>query len=270
MQNISFRCSDADLGATYGIDARESLCQFDSSQRTTELTPSNCIPWGIAGFDRLYGGIAAGGLTMLSTPEYDSAIAAVGHYLARSLEDGQRATIVSFDKSSLMLAKLAHYGFDFKEALQLEKLVYLYYKPTFLHALSCSTDYAALFKEILTLSGPITRLAFLNADMLFNLQTEYLARVSASKLASAFGCESVTTLGCFVRQHLRSYQLLDAVCNSQISSYIRIRRKINFNDQNYAINWRREPDADANTACSLDLKIGHGYVSSNASQSKIA
>lgn len=90
------------------------------------------------------------------------------------------------------------YGFDFDAALHDERLVYLYYKPTFLHSLSLTTDHAAMFAELRRLAGDIRRLALLSADPIFNLKGEYLAVASVSSLVAGAGGLDFTVLGTFV------------------------------------------------------------------------
>lgn len=262
MKNLVLKSADtgADMMCDMALPNRQIVKQVGDVNQSTGLDKIPRIAWGVEAFDRKYGGLIANGINMLSVPDHDSAIVAVGHFLAHGINQDQCTAIVTFDNPAMTLSRLSLYGFDFDAALHTERLVYLYYKPTFLHVLSCSTDYGNLFNEILKLSGPITRLAFLDADMLFDLQTEYLARVSASKLAMGFYHESVTTLGCFVRQDLRSNMLLDAVARNHMSSYIEIHRDINSTNENYHFKWLKGAATHVTAGCNFELKIGQGYV----------
>lgn len=225
---------------------------------TFSATPHD--PWGIDDFDYGHGGLVAGAYNMLATPDHDAAVAAIGHFLARGLRDGRRAVLVGFDNPRLILAKLEYYGFDYAAALESEQLIYLYYKPAFFHALSCSTDYTILFAEIRRLAGEVSRLAFLNADMLFNLQSEYLAHVTAAKLAAAAGAGPTTVLGCFVHQRIAPHWLLDATCANLMPGYLVMRSVPRRAARCYAVKWRKGPGACGGGAILLTLEAGRGYV----------
>lgn len=216
-------------------------------------------PWGIEHFDRCYGGLLAGVFNILAASDHDAAIAAVGHFLAQGLEDQQRVALVGFDNPQLLFSKFALYGWDFIPALESERLVYIYYKPAFFHTLSFTDDYKIPFAELRRLTGAIERLAFLNADALLNLQSEYLARDSAVKLAAA-GCGSTTTLGCFVHQNTASHRLIEMGCCSLMPSYLVLRALPHHVNRRYALEWRKGPGFCTQAATLLELETGRGYV----------
>lgn len=244
-----------------------SVSDIFNSEKHTEI---NLSSWGLSEFDRVYGGICAGSLNLLSTPNYDSAIAATGHFLTKGLRSEQRVALVSLENPNNTFSKLAAYGFHYDAALRSERLVYLYFKPTFHNALSCTTDYRLLFDELISLSGPVSRVAILNAELLFNLQSENLARESAAKLAAVTSFDNPTIMGSFVKQNSRSHAILESVCSSMLPSYIVIKAKPSRQSRHYVIDWRKGPHVHQKTTCKVELLEGKGYVTDSIVQSQIA
>jgi hypothetical protein len=255
---------------TSGVNLSGTLRDSFSLLPHPPHTSAQHEPWGLEEFDRRFGGLAGGTFNMLAAPNYDTALAAIGHFLARGLQKKQRAALITLDNPRFTFSKLAMYGFNCETAMKSERLIYLYYKPAFTQALSCSTDYKALISEILGLAGPIHRMAFLNAELLFNLQTEYLARVSASKLTAETGCGSITTLGCYISQATHSCTLLDAACNSLMPSYLLLRSGTGQHARQYTLEWRKSPFASVCGESKLELKPGVGYVKCSNTTSQIA
>lgn len=243
---------------------------LSEATQADNLESVDLSPWGVAEFDRVCGGLCAGNINLLSAANYDASIAAAGHFLTKGLRSEQRVAIVSLDNPNNMFAKLATYGFHYESALRSERLVYLYYKPTFHHSLSCTTDYRVLFDELQSLTGPVSRIAILNTELLFNLQTETLARESASKLASVSTFDNTTVLGCFVRQNARSHALLESVCNSIMPCYLVVKAKPTRQARHYVIEWRKGPHVYQKSSCKVELVEGKGYVTDAVAQSQIA
>jgi hypothetical protein len=223
------------------------------------LTNVRYVPWGIDEFDRRHGGLVGQAFNLLAAPNHDAGMVAVGHFLAAGLDRQSRVCLVAFDNPDPVLAKLSYYGFEFADAIVSERFVYLYYKSTFVPALSCATDYLSVLGEIRALAGPIERLAFFNADMLFNLQSEYLARASAAKFAAAGVMP--TALGYYSRPDKAAHTLLDAVCASAMPSHLELHANSHNNShQQYVLTCRKGPFARAASPCLLELKPGQGYA----------
>jgi len=220
-------------------------------------------PWCVDAFDRQQGGLLGGVFNMMAVPDDQAAAAAIGHFLACGLQGGGRVCVVALDHPCLALAKFAAYGFDFAAALESEQLAYLYYKPIFSDALSFNAEHAAVFAEIRQLAGDVGRVAFFNVDLLFNLQSESLARASAVRLAAV--ANGTTALGCCVLRDSKSHRNLDKICSELMPSYLAMRRVPQANRRRYALTWRKGPHA-AGVENILDLETGRGYVKKGSSQ----
>jgi hypothetical protein len=183
-------------------------------------------PLGITEFDRKYGGIVYGAFNIMEAVDQDSSITTLGHYISSGLEKGEQVVFVSFENPRHALAKLEQYGFgSFDSYLKNEQLIYIYYKPLFTKSLCLSFNYRILFEEIERIAGQeITRLAFDNCEVLFNLQSVSLARASAFKLLSATENKKYTTLGSYIRREESDQKNLIEACESIIISYIAIDR----------------------------------------------
>lgn len=194
------------------------------------------IPWGVEAADRQFGGLVRGAFNMLETPDHSSCAAAVGHFLATALNQGERAVLVTFDNPQWLLACLEYYGFDFRSHLEAEELIYIYYKPTFAHALSFTPSYEALFREIETLAlEPVTRIGFLNADTLINSQTAYLAKESVQRLLAATSQRNYTVLGCYMAQGSASEIHLSDACAALLPVYMALSKDRSVQAETYAL-----------------------------------
>ena len=184
------------------------------------------IPLGINEFDRKYGGIVCGAINIVEAADQDSSIATLGHYISGGLEKGEQVALVSFENPRHALAKLGQYGFgSFDSYLKNEQLIYIYYKPLFTKSLCLSFNYRRLFEEIERIAGrEITRLAFDNCEVLFNLQSVPLARASAIKLLSVTENKKYTTFGSYINRKESDQKNLIEACESTIISYIKIDR----------------------------------------------
>ena len=236
------------------------------------LGNNDLIPWGIRDFDSQFGGLGKNLFNMVRSCDHPSGIAAVGHFLAEGLGRNETVALVSFDNPHIVFSAFSQYGFSFSDSLANEQLIYLYYKPTFSHALSFATDYQNLFGEILRLTDrSLARLAFFNADNLFNLETAHLARASAHKLvASTTASFECSILGhCLIPQGAPS-RYLDEVCNEYLPSYLEITHSPPFSKGLYSINWRRSPYQNHTQSLIQRLVSGQGYVNDEAIEVQIA
>ena len=170
--------------------------------------------WGIASFDTSYKGLPRSVFNLLKTCSKATQLTAVGHFISEGLASGQRVVLVGFENAAPLFNSLGFCGFSFEEALNDERLVYLYYKPSFSQQLSFTVDYKKVFNEIINISNVagvgVDRIVFLHADTLFNLQSRLLAQSSAERVLSSVAEMDVCMLGVFqslpgaVQEHLDS------------------------------------------------------------------
>ncbi|MGB1256191.1 MAG: hypothetical protein ACPG51_10040 [Thiolinea sp.] len=155
---------------------------------------------------------------LIETADNFSGLLKVADFLASGLQQGEMVTLVAFDQPDSLLEKFMKLGHDFHDDFLKGRLCILSYKPTFTRSLNISTDYQALFSEISSLSKSKSAwIAFLNADLLFNLESHNLTTVSVSKVHAAARCVNgkilaqFTTTGSIHHQRLRniSASLLD-------------------------------------------------------------
>lgn len=220
---------------------------------------SCCEPmesWGISGLDAAGGGLIAKAFNMLSAPGHRVLCAIAAHFVAKALDERDRAVIVALDNANLLLRELTRFGFDFEGALHEERLVYLYYKPAFRHSFGLSADYAALFGEIRRLAGDVRRVALLNADLLFNLQSQHLADASVSSAVAAAGQFDFTVLGCYVPQASEAHRYLDASCSNLMPLYVTGTPLTGARPRRYRLAANKRPGAEPCPVL-LDLDAEH-------------
>ncbi|MFA5531494.1 MAG: hypothetical protein WDA11_12595 [Thiohalomonadaceae bacterium] len=155
-------------------------------------------PLGIRPVDEVLPGLVSGGFNLLEAPDATAADVALAHFLDHALKRGARVAVVAFDEAQWRLLQFANYGFDFCEAMDDDRLSYVYYRPTLSRALGGGADYGALFNELRRLTGPVERIGFLTPEVMFNLETDALARDSVGRFASSAGKLGATALGVYV------------------------------------------------------------------------
>jgi hypothetical protein len=216
--------------------------------------------WGIEPFDNSYSGLPTRAFNLVRTCSQEISIVAIGHFLQAGIELRQRVVLVGFDHPAHLLSKFNGYGFSFDDALNKEQFIYLYYKPCFSHSLSFSTDYKLLFNEIKTLAnGTVERIAFLNSDILFNLETYFLAETSAERITASFADHNCVILGCYQTIENISHQHLDMVGQALLRSYIKIQQQEESNDRCYKLTLQNSPLFEANEPITLHLNPGSGF-----------
>jgi hypothetical protein len=168
--------------------------------------------------------------------------------------------LVCFDHPAYLLPSFREHGFDFEGALLSEQLIYLYYKPSFSYALNFSTNYQSLIDEAKYLSrGNVSRIVFLNADVLFNLESHLLAELSAEKLLATFNTPECTLLGCYEAADTATHNLLDDTSKASLSSYLEIRSHNDAMDPVYNLCVHKFPLLHAQNHFKLTLTPGFGF-----------
>ncbi|MEZ5537093.1 MAG: hypothetical protein R3F02_15900 [Thiolinea sp.] len=182
--------------------------------------------WGVPLFDNNYRGLPANSFNLLETVDRFSGLLGIACFIKTGLEQGETVTLIAFDSPENVLQKFANLGFDFSDAIDSERLLILSYKPTFTRSLNISTDYQALFAEIDNFSdSKSTRLAFLNADLLFNLESYNLTTISVSKIHHAAQNIAGTILAQFTTVDDIPHRRLRNISASLLDCYLVISRK---------------------------------------------
>lgn len=233
-----------------------------------EEVNSKFTPWGITSFDNDFDGLPTLTFNLLRSYNKETNIAAIGHFLQEGLFRDQKVVLVSFDNPVYLMSSFKEYGFLFDEELIAENLIYLYYKPFFSHSINFSTNHQQLFSEIKSLSkGGVRRIAFLNADVLFNLETYLLAESSAERIMASFSDGQCTVLGCYQAIDSQSHQKnLDEVCQSSLSSYIEIKPADYGTGDTYELIIRKSPVCHENKSIELKLSPQFGFNYLDASE----
>lgn len=194
--------------------------------------------WGLPSFDRRYNGLPINDFNLLETDEGIIGLLGIAHFIDAGLKADEGVALISFAPPEQTLQRLVRIGFDFQEALDNEKLFVYSYQDTFSRTLNISTNYHALFEELNTLAqAPVTRSAFLNADLLFNLQSHHLATISATRLVKATREAGHTVLAHYTYNDTQAHQHMKAVCQSLLSCYITIKRSKN---HRFALNVKKD------------------------------
>jgi hypothetical protein len=231
--------------------------KFQNDPNSNELI----IPLGISGFDKRLGGIDRNIFNIVEATNGNAATATLGHFIQKGLNDGERVVLVSLENPKHVFAKLARYGFMLDPFLESEQLVYLYYKPNYAHSLNLSTNYQYLLNEILLLGGnSVNRVVFDNVDVLFNLQSLFLARASAAKISAATGSMNCTMLGIFVSSQSEDIENLKVACKALIPSYFMIKKILGKRSEIYSFSCEKSSVRHPDIQCYLQLREGYGYV----------
>lgn len=182
--------------------------------------------WGVPLFDKHYPGLPTRSFNLLETVDRFSGLLGIACFINTGLEQGESVTLITFDTPENVIQTFKKLGFDFTEMITCERLFILSYKTTFTRSLNISTDYQALFSEIENLSNyKATRLAFLNADLLFNLETYNLTIISVSKIHHAAKKIAGTILAQYTKVDNTPHHRLQNISTSLLNCYLVICQK---------------------------------------------
>lgn len=219
-------------------------------------------PWGITLFDENYGGLPNLTFNLLRTCNKATSISAIGHFLKAGIEQGEHVVLVGFDNPAYLFENFKEYGVSFDDELLSEQFIYLYYKPFFSHSLNFATNHKKLLDEVKSLSkGNIGRIAFLNTDVLFNLETHLLAESSAERIVASFNDVDCLIMGSYQATDTNTHQRLDEVSKNFLNSYYEIKLSSNNNKQEYELIAHKSPLLHAHQPIDLDLTYGNGFNS---------
>ncbi len=224
------------------------------------MDPSeDIVPWGIASFDRTYGGLPGRTFNLLRACSSEISLVSIGHFLKTGIESGKCVTLVCFDHPYYILTRLSDLGFSFEDDILSEKFIYLYYKPDFSHSLSLLNNYQQMFSEARNLSNDSSRIAFLNVDVLFNLESYLLAESSAERIITSFNSPDCVVLGCYQASGTTGHQRLDEVGRTLLSSYLEIRHAGNVDDRRYELIMHKSPLIEIQGSIILNMIPGAGF-----------
>lgn len=196
----------------------------EHTQQSTDLSTARA-QWGVPLFDENYRGLPPSSFNLLETADRFSGLLGIACFINTGLQQGERATLITFDTPENVIQKFKKLGFDFTEMINCERLFILSYKPTFTRSLNISTDYQALFSEIENLSDcKSTRVAFLNADLLFNLESYNLTTISVSKIHQAAKKIASTILAQYTTIDDTPHRRLRNISTSLLDCYLVICR----------------------------------------------
>lgn len=216
--------------------------------------------WGIESFDKLYGGLPRSTFNLLRTCNKATQLCAIGHFIEAGLRCNERTVLVGFENASPLFKSLDFYGFPFTKALKEERLIYLYYKDSFSQSLSFTVDYKQIFSELLNIAGSeVNRIAFLNADTLFNLQSHLLARSSAERLTSAVAGMDICILGAYQKLSSSTQEHLDSVALTLLDSYLEICSFDPEGEWSFGLTWHKHQTPKISGDINLFLSQQYGF-----------
>lgn len=185
----------------------------------------NTTEWGVSLFDKHYHGLPLNCFTLLETSDNRSGLLGISRFLAKGIQLNQTVALITFEEPEHVLTKLMQLGLNCHEMLYMERLFILSYKETFTRSLNMSNSYHSIFDEIKRLThDQVERIAFLNTDLLFNLESTNLATLSATKLTRATKQSKTTVLAQYTRNEGDSHKRLQEACHSLIDCYISIHK----------------------------------------------
>lgn len=240
------------------ISLIESGCgATDSSYHSDIFTPS-----GIDAYDARFGGLVSNSLNLFKANNSEASIATLGAFISHSLKKGERVALVGFSNPKHIIYKLARYGHtDLEKYLDNEQLVYLYYKPFFEKQIGLSIDYGDMLDELIGIAGrDITRLALDNCEIMFNQQSQKLAKTSAIKLLLATERRSFTTLGVFSNESIGADYDLERVCESTMASYVAIEQDSKHDNSLFQFIVKKSPDVYKSNTLHLELTRRVGFI----------
>lgn len=181
--------------------------------------------WGIPLFDKKYSGLPQNSLNILKTLDEKSGFLSIFRFLLKGIQLDEKVVLIAFEDPEDILSRIRSSGLDCDQILESERLYILSYKDTFTRSLNMTENYRLIFDEIKKLtSEDVSRIAFLNADLLFNLETYNLAVISASKLYRAAKLSNSTILAQYTCNSGRSHRLLEEASHSLVDCYITMAR----------------------------------------------
>jgi hypothetical protein len=192
----------------------------------------NRVSSGIAGFDQNIGGLPGNIFNVVETPDHQTGLLMLGHFLKAGLQNGERCTLVTLQDPLSLFQSLAECNFEFYEYLKSEQLAYLSYQPSVNTEIGLTNDYGGLIAEMERLSGDFPeRVAFHQVDSLLNLHSHMLINNCIQKLAAAASNSSSTFLGQYVQFNNRIYRDVRVAFMKNMSGFLTLKAQSRAGDQ---------------------------------------
>ena len=162
---------------------------------------------GITCLDEATGGYPTNVFNVIETPDHQSGLLALGHFLMAGLEQGERCTLVTLEDPHSLFQGFSSWNMNFQDYLKSEQLTYLYYQPFVTTEIGLTNDYEALMYELDRLSAAMPeRVALHQVDSLLNMHSHTLINNCVQKLAAAANGKYSTYLGQYVQFNSRAYR----------------------------------------------------------------
>lgn len=224
-------------------------------------------PFGIGPADEVLPGLVSGAFNLLEAPDGTAADVALAHFLNQSLKRGARVAVVAFESPQWRLSQFANFGFHFSDAMDDDRLAYVYYRPTLSRALGLGADYGGLFMELRRLIGPVERIGFLSPEVMFNLESDTLAAESMSRFAASAGKLGATALGVCVPDATEGQARMRAIGARLFAGAYALRPGAP-NRHDYVLHSVKR--AQPRKSVGLALRDGRGYVAAAGVDARVA
>ncbi len=179
---------------------------------------------GISGLDKSIGGLPGNIFNVVETPDHQTGLLMLGHFLKAGLQNGEKCTLVTLQDPLSLFQSLAECNFEFYEYLKSEQLAYLSYQPSANTEIGLTNDYNGLIQELERLSGDFPeRVAFHQVDSLLNLHSHMLINNCIQKLSAAAANSSSTFLGQYVQFNTQIYRDVRVAFLKNMSGFLTLK-----------------------------------------------
>lgn len=182
------------------------------------------VPSGITGFDQSIGGLPGNIFNVVETPDHQSGLLMLGHFLKAGLQNGEKCTLVTLQDPLSLFQSLAACNFEFYSYLKTEQLAFLSYQPSVNTEIGLTNDYSGLISELERLSADFPeRVALHQVDSLLNLHSHMLINNCIQKLAAASAASSSTFLGQYVQFNNSIYRDVRVAFMKNMSGFLTLK-----------------------------------------------
>ena len=228
------------------------------------------VPTGITALDQSIGGVPSHVFNVIESPNHQTGLLALGHFLMEGLKRGEKCTVLSLEHPLSFFESFSAWEMDFNSFLKSEQLVYLLYQPHVTSEIALTGDYSGVIGEIDRLaSGVSDRVAFHQVDFLLNLQSHTLINSCVQKLAAAISQCSSTFLGQYVQFDTQIYQDVRVSFLKNMPGFFTMRMNESGGDSRLELTVDRVPWFHvAEAPLALSIVPGRGLVSASEAKGK--
>lgn len=171
------------------------------------MESNHAVKSGIKSLDDTTGGLPANVFNIVETPDHQTGLLMLGHFLMAGLENGEKCTLVTQEDPLSLFQTFNACKMDFYKYLKSEQLVYLFYQPTVTTEIGLTNNYNRLMEELEGLSGKKPdRIALHQIDCLLNLHNHTLIDNCVQKLVASSRSTSATCLGQYTQFNNQVYR----------------------------------------------------------------